>query len=99
MLFALSADTSPQNKSHSPTAEAPEMTQRIGVLGGTFDPPHLGHLVVADQVLHALGLDKVLLVPANEPWQKVGKRDISPAEQRLETVSYTHLTLPTIYSV
>lgn len=58
--------------------------RRIGLLGGTFDPPHLGHLVVADQVYHALGLDKVLLVPANQPWQKSGTRAITPAEQRLQ---------------
>jgi len=57
---------------------------KIGLLGGTFDPPHIGHLVVADQVLHALSLDEVLLVPANRPWQKEGKRPITPAEQRLE---------------
>lgn len=56
---------------------------RLGVLGGTFDPPHLGHLVVADQVLYALTLDEVMLIPANEPWQKVGSRKISPAEERL----------------
>ena len=57
--------------------------QRIGVLGGTFDPPHIGHLIVADQVLHALDLDRVLLVPANKPWQKVDGRDITPADKRL----------------
>ena len=57
---------------------------RIGILGGTFDPPHLGHLIVADQVLHALDLDEVILVPANEPWQKVGSRKITAAEKRLE---------------
>ena len=56
---------------------------RIGILGGTFDPPHLGHLIVADQVLAALDLDQVLLVPANEPWQKVGTRTITSAEKRL----------------
>jgi nicotinate-nucleotide adenylyltransferase len=54
------------------------------VLGGTFDPPHLGHLVVADQVLSALDLDEVKLVPANSPWQKVGSRAITSAERRLE---------------
>jgi nicotinate-nucleotide adenylyltransferase len=58
-------------------------TRRVGVLGGTFDPPHLGHLIVADQVLSALSLDEVVLVPANQPWQKVGHRAISSAEQRL----------------
>lgn len=56
---------------------------RLGILGGTFDPPHLGHLVVADQVLHALSLTEVILVPANEPWQKVGTRKITPADKRL----------------
>ena len=58
--------------------------QRIGVLGGTFDPPHLGHLIVADQVLHALDLDLVLLIPANQPWQKVGTRAITDADRRLQ---------------
>lgn len=53
------------------------------MLGGTFDPPHLGHLIVADQVLTALSLDEVVLVPANQPWQKVGHRAITPADQRL----------------
>lgn len=56
---------------------------RLGVLGGTFDPPHLGHLVVADQVLSALSLTEVILVPANDPWQKHGSREITPAAQRL----------------
>ncbi len=56
---------------------------RIGVLGGTFDPPHLGHLIAADQVFHALSLDEVILVPANEPYQKTHRRKITPAEQRL----------------
>lgn len=80
MLFAVTADTSHESTSGPDSPEA----LKIGVLGGTFDPPHLGHLIVADQVLHALDLDKVLLVPANEPWQKVGKRDITAAERRLE---------------
>lgn len=56
---------------------------RIGILGGTFDPPHLGHLIVADQVLHALSLTEVILVPANDPWQKAGTRKISSADKRL----------------
>jgi len=59
---------------------------RIGVFGGTFDPPHLGHLVTAVNVAHELGLHRVLMVVANEPWQKVGERDISPAAARLEMV-------------
>lgn len=61
--------------------------ERIGVFGGTFDPPHFGHLVVATHVRAALGLDRVLLVVANEPWQKVGTRPISPARVRLDLVA------------
>ena len=55
---------------------------RVGVFGGTFDPPHVGHLVTAVNVRHALALDVVLLVVANEPWQKEGSRLISPAADR-----------------
>jgi nicotinate-nucleotide adenylyltransferase len=59
---------------------------RIGVFGGTFDPPHVGHLVTAVDVRHALALDVVLLVVANEPWQKLGTRPISPAADRVAMV-------------
>ena len=62
------------------------MAERIGVFGGTFDPPHIGHLAVAVNVRHDLGLDTVLLVVNNVPWQKVGSREISPAEDRLAMV-------------
>lgn len=60
--------------------------RRIGVFGGTFDPPHVGHLVVAVNVRHALALDVVLLVVANDPWQKSGTRRVSPAADRLAMV-------------
>ncbi len=60
--------------------------RRIGVLGGTFDPPHVGHLVTAVDVAHLLDLDLVLMVVANEPWQKVGSRRITPAQERLALV-------------
>jgi nicotinate-nucleotide adenylyltransferase len=56
---------------------------RIGVFGGTFDPPHVGHLVAAINVRHALALDVVLFVVASVPWQKVGTRPISGPEDRL----------------
>ena len=59
---------------------------RIGVLGGTFDPVHVGHLAVAVNVRHALGLDQVLLVVAGEPWQKVGTRPVAPADDRFALV-------------
>jgi nicotinate-nucleotide adenylyltransferase len=64
----------------------PDRPPRLGIFGGTFDPPHLGHLVIAVNVRHDLALDRVLLVVANEPWQKVGDRVISPAEDRLAMV-------------
>lgn len=60
--------------------------RKIGVFGGTFDPPHVGHLVVAINVLHELALDEVLLMVANDPWQKRDTRVISPAADRLALV-------------
>ncbi|HSJ91677.1 MAG TPA: nicotinate-nucleotide adenylyltransferase [Ilumatobacter sp.] len=64
-----------------------EKPQRIGVFGGTFDPPHVGHLVTAVNVRHALDLDVVILMVNNVPWQKVGSRSITPAEDRLAMVA------------
>lgn len=63
-----------------------EKHQRIGLFGGTFDPPHVGHLVTAVNVRHALALDLVILMVANVPWQKEGSRRITPAEDRLAMV-------------
>jgi nicotinate-nucleotide adenylyltransferase len=60
--------------------------ERIGVLGGTFDPIHVGHLVAAVNARHALALDRVILMVANIPWQKAGQRTVSPAEDRLAMV-------------
>lgn len=60
--------------------------RRIGIFGGTFDPPHIGHFVAALDAREVLGLDVVLLVVANAPWQKVGSRQISPAADRLAMV-------------
>lgn len=59
---------------------------RIGVLGGTFDPVHVGHLVTAVNVGHELDLELVLLVVANDPWQKAGTVS-TPASDRLAMVS------------
>lgn len=61
--------------------------ERVGILGGTFDPIHIGHLVAATWARDALALDRVLLVVANEPWQKVGRRKVTPAEDRLAVVA------------
>jgi nicotinate-nucleotide adenylyltransferase len=56
------------------------------VFGGTFDPPHVGHVAAAAEVRHALDLDRVLLVVANDPWQKSAERAISLAEDRVAMV-------------
>ena len=55
----------------------------LGILGGTFDPPHLGHIAAAKAVFDSLALERVLLMVANEPWQKVGRRPLSAPEDRL----------------
>jgi len=59
--------------------------QRIGVLGGTFDPIHLAHLRLAEDAAEQLGLLRVLFVPAPNPWRKAG-RAISAVEHRLAMV-------------
>jgi nicotinate-nucleotide adenylyltransferase len=71
-----------------PAPERPQRIQRaeraarVGILGGTFDPPHAGHVAAGRAVTEALALDRLLLVVANDPWQKSGRRAISPAEDR-----------------
>ena len=55
--------------------------RRIGVMGGTFDPIHHGHLVAASEVAHDFALDEVVFVPTGEPYQKDARR-VSPAEDR-----------------
>jgi nicotinate-nucleotide adenylyltransferase len=57
-------------------------SERIGIFGGTFDPPHIGHAAAARAVHAALALDRLLLVVANDPWQKSPRRAITAAEDR-----------------
>jgi len=57
----------------------------VGVLGGTFDPIHMGHLILAEEVRVRLNLAEVLFVPAGQPWLKVGS-PVSPARHRVEMV-------------
>lgn len=57
--------------------------ERIGILGGTFDPPHVGHIVAAVGIRHVLSLHRVLVTPANIPWQKSGGRDVTAVAHRL----------------
>ncbi|GGL34995.1 nicotinate-nucleotide adenylyltransferase [Nocardia jinanensis] len=54
---------------------------KLGVMGGTFDPIHHGHLVAASEVAHRFDLDEVIFVPTGQPWQKTD-RQVSPAEDR-----------------
>jgi len=63
------------------------VTTRIGVFGGTFDPVHVGHLVAAVNARYTLELDRVLLVVANEPWQKADERPVTPAVDRFALVA------------
>ncbi len=58
---------------------------KLGVLGGTFDPVHMGHLVLAEQAREQLGLDTLLWVPAGDPWRKEGAT-VSTAQHRLAMV-------------
>ena len=54
---------------------------RLGVMGGTFDPVHHGHLAAASEAAHAFELDEVIFVPTGQPWQKTD-RPLAPAEDR-----------------
>jgi nicotinate-nucleotide adenylyltransferase len=58
---------------------------KVGILGGTFDPIHIGHLIAASSVYEALDLDSVVFIPAGDPWQK-RDRELSTGKQRLEMV-------------
>ena len=58
----------------------------IGVFGGTFDPVHNGHMVAAREVVDQLALDKLYMVVAGMPWQKVDHSEITRAEDRFAMV-------------
>ena len=58
---------------------------KLGLFGGTFDPIHLGHLIVAEEARSILQLDKVLLIPTGQPWLKSGLKN-TDAEHRLAMV-------------
>ncbi|MFL2078134.1 nicotinate-nucleotide adenylyltransferase [Marinilactibacillus psychrotolerans] len=62
-----------------------EERRKIGVLGGTFNPPHLGHLIIADQVRDQLGLEKIIFLPSANPPHAKGKTTID-AKHRVRMV-------------
>jgi nicotinate-nucleotide adenylyltransferase len=62
---------------------------RLGVMGGTFDPIHHGHLVAASEVQARFNLDEVVFVPTGQPWQKVGKKVSQPEDRYLMTTIAT----------
>ncbi len=75
-------------------------THRLGVMGGTFDPIHHGHLVTAEEAFWQFGLDEVVFVPTGQPWMK-GDRPVTPAEDRylmtvIATASNPHFSVSRI---
>lgn len=80
----MTADTrGPQASSVDEQQGERSSLRTIGIFGGTFDPIHHGHLAAAWNVRQLLGLDEVWLVVANDPWQKSGERQITPASIRI----------------
>lgn len=58
--------------------------EKIGIMGGTFNPPHLGHLIIADQVKDQLNLDKILFMPTAKPPHSSIEKDTIASEKRVE---------------
>ena len=76
----------------APPDEGPRRP-RIGMLGGTFDPPHNAHLALAEAARTTLDLDRIVFVPAGDPWRK-RDREVTPAAARLEMVRVAVDELP-----
>ncbi len=67
----------------SPSAvHPPDLQRRVGLFGGTFDPPHIGHILTGQRVAERIGLDEVWFVVAHDPWQKTEQKQVTPAELR-----------------
>jgi nicotinate-nucleotide adenylyltransferase len=64
-------------------------TRRVGIMGGTFDPVHHGHLVAASEVASRFDLDEVVFVPTGQPWQKADEKVSSAEDRYLMTVIAT----------
>lgn len=80
-----------QQMSETPIAWSADGTRRLrlGVMGGTFDPIHHGHLVAASEVQARFALDEVVFVPTGQPWQKAGKKVSQPEDRYLMTTIAT----------
>jgi nicotinate-nucleotide adenylyltransferase len=66
---------------------------KVGIMGGTFDPPHIAHLIMAEVARVRLELDKVVFIPSGDPWMKSGHM-VTSAEKRVEMVSLAIATNP-----
>ncbi len=69
-----------------PSSDEVTLGRKVGILGGTFDPPHVGHLVTAMTVLEALDLDEMVLMVAGDPWQK-SDSVVASAQNRFDMVN------------
>jgi nicotinate-nucleotide adenylyltransferase len=75
-------------------------TRKVGLMGGTFDPIHYGHLVIAEEVYYALGLDEMVFIPAGQPPHK-RREGVTPAAHRLAMLelalaSNPHFSISTV---
>jgi nicotinate-nucleotide adenylyltransferase len=73
---------------------APAAPERLGLFGGTFDPPHVGHLRAAEACVAALALHRLVFMVANDPWLKAPARRITPAEDRYAMVAAAVAGMP-----
>ncbi|MDA0353339.1 MAG: nicotinate-nucleotide adenylyltransferase [Chloroflexi bacterium] len=71
----------------------PPRARRTGILGGTFDPPHIAHLVLAANARHDLQLDEVIFVPAGDPYRKAD-REVTAPDHRLRMIEAAVADLP-----
>ena len=83
-VTSVGASATVRNSTHASWLNPADL--RVGILGGTFDPIHYGHLVIAEQVRQALRLDRVVFVPAPRPPHKLGD-ELAPAADRAAMVA------------
>src|SRR5207247_10569929 len=75
--------SAPDRRAVRPAVGCRSMGKRLGVMGGTFDPIHYGHLVTAEEALHQFELDEVGFVPTGQPWMNEHDVVSSPEERHL----------------